>query len=424
MYVANFPTPTQRVIEYEKLGYGMFLHYGLYSELGRGEWVYHMEKHDMKEYEKLAEKFTAKDFDAEKIVLAAKSVGCKYVNLTTRHHDGFALYDTKGMSTFDSLHAPNCGRDLVREFVDACHKHDMVPFLYHTTIDWHEKSFYDDFDNEYLEYLRKSVEILCTNYGKIGGFFFDGNWWHPKKDWKLDELYGTIRKHQPDAIIINNTGLNNLGKAIHPEIDAVTFEQNGVREPIDRDGRPFYFAGETCMTLNTHWGIAHKDFNYKSPADVIRTLAGCRAAGVNYLLNLSPTADGALPEFQIATLGVVKDWIDIHKDIVYDCEPLYYPRNPKTCANCSVVINRDGKSIYFIMFDNNKIGDANVTVGGMYSGIVGFSNVQFDIEKVEWMDSGEELKFYQPGDNTLMINFTGQPYGTDVCVRVAKATLK
>ena len=83
MYIPNFPTPTQRVVEYEKLGYGMFLHYGLYSELGRGEWVYHMEKHDMKEYEKLAEKFTAKDFDAEKIVLAAKAVGCKYVNLTT-----------------------------------------------------------------------------------------------------------------------------------------------------------------------------------------------------------------------------------------------------------------------------------------------------------------------------------------------------
>ncbi len=76
------------------------------------------------------------------------------------------------------------------------------------------------------------------------------------------------------------------------------------------------------------------------------------------------------------------------------------------------------------MFDNNKIGDSNVTVGGMYSGVVGFSNVQFDIEKIEWMDSGEELKFYQPGDNTLLVNFTGQPYGTDMCVRVAKATLK
>lgn len=424
MYIPNFPTPSKRVTEYEKLGYGMFLHYGLYSQLGRGEWVFHMEKQDMNEYKKLADTFTAEDFDAEKIVLDAKALGCRYINLTTRHHDGFSLFDTKGLCDFDSVHAPNCRRDLVREFVDACHKHDIVPFLYHTTIDWYQKDFYDDFDNKYLEYLRQSVEVLCTNYGKIGGFFFDGNWWHPKKDWKLDELYGTIRKHQPDAIIINNTGLHNLGKAIHPEIDAVTFEQKGVQEPIDRDGRKTYFAGETCMTLNTHWGYAVKDFHYKSPAEVIRVLAGCRAAGVNLLMNLAPDAKGAIPKYQLGTLEIVKEWIDLHRDVVYDCEPLYYPDNPESCSSCKVIKNRNGKYIYFVMSDNGKIGDTNVTVGGMYSGVIAFSNFKFDIEKIEWMDSGEELKFSQTEDKNLVVDFTGQPYGTDLCVRVAKATLK
>ncbi len=424
MYIPSFPTPSQRVIEFEKLGYGMFLHYGLYSQLGRGEWVYHMEKQDMSEYKKLADTFTAEDFDAEKIVREAKAVGCRYINLTTRHHDGFSLYDTKGLCDFDSVHAPNCGRDLVREFVDACNKYGVVPFLYHTTIDWYQKDFYDDFDNKYLEYLRQSVEVLCTNYGKIGGFFFDGNWWHPKKDWKLDELYGTIRKHQPDAIIINNTGLHNLGRAIHPEIDCVTFEQKGVSEPIDRDGRKQYFAGETCMTLNTHWGIASKDFNYKSPGQVIKTLASCRASGVNLLMNLSPDAKGAIPRFQIGILDIVKQWIDIHSEFVYDSIPLYYPDNPSSCSNCRVVTSRDGKSLYFVMFDNNKLGDTNVTVGDLYSGVVGFSNVKFDIDKIEWMDSGEKLKFSQTEDNSLIVNFTGQPYGTDLCVRIAKATLK
>lgn len=425
MYIPTFPTPAQRVINYEKLGYGMFLHYGLYSQLDRGEWVYHMEKQKMDEYKKLAETFTAADFDAEKIVSTAKALGCKYVNLTTRHHEGFSLYDTKGLCDFDSVHAPNCGRDLVREFVDACNKYDVVPFLYHTTIDWYQDDFYNDFDNKYLEYLRQSVEVLCTNYGKIGGFFFDGNWWHPKKDWKLDELYGTIRKHQPDAIIINNTGLSNLGKAIHPEIDAVTFEQSGVSEPIDRDGRPFYFAGETCMTLNTHWGCAKNDFNYKSPSEVIRTLASCRAAGVNFLLNLAPSATGEISAFQIGTLEIVKKWIDIHQEFVYDSMPIYYPDNISSCSNCKVVKNRNGKYLYFVMSDNSKNGNVNVTVdGGMYSGVVGFSNCKFDIEKIEWMDNGEELSFNQNPDRSLTVNFTPQPYGTDLCVRIAKATLK
>lgn len=106
-------------------------------------------------------------------------------------------------------HSP-AGRDLVREFADACRRHDIVPFFYHTTLDWYNKDFNENFDR-YLEYLRKSVEILCKNYGKIGGLWFDGNWSKPGADWKEKELYATIRKYQPEAVIINNTGISNRG---------------------------------------------------------------------------------------------------------------------------------------------------------------------------------------------------------------------
>lgn len=417
----NFPTPQARVVEYEKLGLGMFVHYGLYSQLNKGEWIYWMTDRDMDKYQKLKDSFTAEDFDAEKIVLTAKACGCRYVNLTTRHHEGFSLYDTCKLSDFDSLHSP-CGRDLVREFVDACNKHGIVPFFYHTTWDWYNKDFDNDF-NKYLEYLRSSVEILCKNYGKIGGFYFDGNWIKPKADWKLDELYGTIRKYQPDAIIINNTGLHNLGKAIHPEIDAVTFEQT-IPVTIDRDGLKHYYAGEMDLTMNTHWGIAPGDINYKSPKELIEALCRCRATGNNLLLNISPTATGGILPYQAALFGIIGEWIDIFGEAIYDTTPLHYPENVGGYTNNKMVISRDRKNLFIFAFDHGKNGDSNVTVGGKYAGLTSFSNVKFRVKKAYWMDNGEDIDFSQDKFDNLCVNLTGYKYGCDYCVRVAKLELE
>ena len=417
----NFPTPAPRVTEYEKLGLGMFVHYGLYSQLNKGEWIYWMTDRDMDKYQKLKDTFTAEDFNAEEIVLTAKKCGCRYVNLTTRHHEGFSLYDTCGLSDFDSLHSP-CGRDLVREFVDACNKHGIVPFFYHTTWDWYNKDFDNDFNN-YLEYLRKSVEILCKNYGKIGGFYFDGNWIKPKADWKLDELYGTIRKYQPDAIIINNTGLHNLGKAIHPEIDAVTFEQSNP-VMIDRDGLNHYFSGEMDLTMNTHWGMATGDINYKSPKELIEALCRCRTTGNNLLLNISPTATGAIVPYQKALFGIIGEWIEIFGESVYDTVPLFYPENVGGYTHNKMVVSRDRKSLFVFAFDHGKNGDSNVTVGGKYAGLTSFSNVKFKVKRAYWMDNNEEIEFSQDKYNNLCVNLTGYKYGYDYCVRVAKLELE
>ncbi|MBQ2785351.1 MAG: alpha-L-fucosidase [Oscillospiraceae bacterium] len=137
------------------------------------------------------------------IVSIAKAAGCKYCCLTTRHHEGFSLYDTQGLSDFDALHSP-VGRDLVAEFAEECRKGDIIPFFYLTTLDWRHPDFENDFD-AYLDYLYKSVEILCTNYGKIGGLWFDGNWSKPDANWQEDRLYKMILLYQPDAMIINNT---------------------------------------------------------------------------------------------------------------------------------------------------------------------------------------------------------------------------
>lgn len=406
--------PAKRIEEFEKMGFGMFVHFGLYSQLGEGEWTYCLHQRDMNEYKKLADTFTAEDFDAEEIVLTAKNAGCKYITLTTRHHEGFSLYDTMGLNDFDAPHSA-CRRDLVREFVDACNKHGIVPFLYHTTLDWYNKDFEEDFD-AYLEYLRKSVEILCTQYGKIGGLWFDGNWSKPDADWKLDELYGTIRKYQPEAIIINNTGLGARGEICHKEVDSVTFEQ-GRPTPMDHEGMAKYISAEMCYTLNDHWGNARCDLNYKSPKELIECLCDCRKVGANLLLNIGPGSQGNIIPIQKALFSVIGEWMELFGEAIYNGKPYESHGIGK-----NFILQGDG-CLYLFCYDLGIEGEENVTVSGKYSGIYAFSGIKNTIRSIEWLDNNEKLEYTQ-NKNNLMVNLTGTAYGTSYCVRVAKAIIE
>lgn len=412
------PIPKPYIADFEQLGFGMFVHWGLYSQLGKGEWVYHINSMNMAEYEKLKNTFEADDFDAERLVITAKNAGCKYITFTTRHHEGFSLYDTCGLSGFDSLHSP-ARRDLVREFADACNKHRIIPFLYHTTLDWHNPYFENDFD-KYLEYLRNSIEILCVNYGKIGGIWFDGNWSKPNADWKEDELYQVIRKHQPEAIIVNNTGINELGKLGNAELDSVTFEQ-GKPIPLNRDGMEKYIAAEMCQTVNDHWGIGAHDLNYKSPCELIENLCYCRNAGANYLLNIGLEAQGSINPYQEQLFSIIGKWSGKFGEAVYNGRP-YNAGGP---GKNFILKSINGDCLYIFAFDLGNKGNGNVTVGGKYSGSYSFGNVlqAQRIEKIEWMDNSEQLSF-GVHDDMLTINMTGYEYGDSYCVRVAKAYLK
>lgn len=408
------PIPEKRVAEFENMGFGMFIHWGLYSQLGRGEWVQHLEKIPKEEYEKLAKTFTAEKFDAHKIARLAKAAGAKYITLTTRHHDGFSLYDTKGLSDFDAPHSA-AGRDLIKEYVDACNDEGIVPFFYHTTIDWHHPDFVNNFPR-YLQYLRDSVEVLCTSYGKIGGLWFDGNWWDKNADWEEDKLYAVIRKHQPDAIIVNNTGLGARGKTGNIEIDSVTFEQ-GRPDPMDREGMPKYLAAEMCQTLNVHWGCGHKDFKYKSLPELIETLCACRKVGANLLLNIGPEGDGNVALLQEALLREIGKWVDVTGKVIY---------TPKPCGVCGSGKNfalKDGKRMYFFVHDISIIGHSDVSVGGGNAGNTCFTGITDKVKSMRWTDNGEELTFTQNGKE-FSFNATGFPYGTNLVVRVAEAELE
>ncbi len=408
------PIPEKRIADFENLGFGIFIHWGLYSQLGAGEWVQHCRKIPAHEYSKLIHTFTASEFDAGKTAQTAKAAGAKYITLTTRHHDGFSLFDTLGLNTFDAPHSP-CGRDLVREYVDACRAEGLVPFFYHTTLDWHHPDFGGNF-KKYLQYLRDSVEILCTQYGKIGGLWFDGNWSKEGADWEEDALYQVIRKHQPDAIIINNTGLGHLGERGNRELDSVTFEQ-GRPTPMDREGMPKYLSAEMCQTMNRHWGYCAEDLNYKSLAHLIETFCSCRKVGANYLLNIGPTGEGAIPPIQEALLRGIGNWIRCTGDAIYRGKPCGVTGEGKNFAL------RDGDKLYFYIHDLSIVGDANVTVPGGGAGEKSFTGVTAPIRSIRWTDQEEPLSFTQQGD-LLKIQCTGYPYGKNLVVRVAQATFE
>lgn len=410
----SIPQPLPRIARFEKLAYGLFLHWGLYSHLGRGEWIQFQEKISVREYAKLISRFTAEEFDARAIARLARQSGLRYITLTTRHHDGFSLYDTRGLSTFDAPHSP-AKRDLIAEFSDACHAEGIVPVFYHTTLDWRWNSARCDkakFD-EYLNYLNDSVEILCRHYGKIGGLWFDGNWSRPEADWKESRLYATIRRHQPDAIIVNNTGLDARGVAGHPELDSTTFEQ-GLPFAPDRRGWPKYLAAEMCETMNGHWGIGHKDFNFKSPAQIIRHLCACRKAGANFLLNVGPAPSGAIPAYEAAVLRKVGEWIALHGDLIYEGLP-----TGVICQEGDFVLQHKGRSYYFA-HNLSRQGDSHVVTKGGGNGPRALSGLTKKIRSARWLDNGEKISFSQSPEGLATLDCTGYVYGTDMVVRVAE----
>lgn len=408
----SYPIPAKRIAEFEERGFGMFIHWGLYSQLEQGEWTLNLHKWEKGEYENCFKQFTADQFDAQAIARLAKQAGMKYITLTTRHHDGFSLYDTRGLSEYDVMHTP-CKKDLVKEFVEACRAEGILPMLYHTTLDWVHPDFDQDFD-AYLEYLRKSVEILCTHYGPIGGLWFDGNWSKKEADWKLDELYGMIHRLQPEAMIINNTGLSQQGKTGHPEIDSVTFEQ-GQATAMNREGMEKYVTAEMCQTMNRHWGIATHDLDYKSPRQMIERLCHARKVGANYLLNIGLTGEGAITKMTEALLEVIGQWTSMAKECIYDGKP-----SSILCNHEKDFVLEKENHAYVFVHDLSLLGPKDVVAA--YENTKeghSLSGLRKPVKSVRWMDNDEELLFSQK-DDVLSYRAVGFPYGTHWIVRIAK----
>lgn len=403
----------QYVKDFENMGLGMFVHFGVYSTLGQGEWVMHQHKIPKEEYKKLAPDFCPEPDWAQKLVRTAKNAGCRYITLTSRHHDGFSLYDTCGLNDYSTVNY--IGRDLVAEFVAACREEGIAPFFYHTYLDWYDERFDSDFP-AYLDFLRKSVELLCTRYGKIGGIWFDGKWSRKDADWEEDAMYSMIRSYQPEAIIVNNTGLGALGELGHIELDSVTFER-GRPTPINLEGSPKYIASEMCEVFGTHWGHASGDLLYKSPATIIEEIADCRRYGANMLLNVGPMGNGYISEIDAAFYGMVGKWVSLFDEAI---------RLPRPSG--IEVESRDGRDfllrhendLYLFCFGLPMSADPNaarVKDEGRYEDIFAL-----DGEKVisaEWLDDSSPLEF-DTREGRTVIKTMPYMYGRNYVVRVAR----
>lgn len=422
------PEIPARIARFEQFGFGLFVHWGLYALIGEGEWAWHHHRIPRETYLALQQRFTASGFEARNLVRRAKAAGCRYVVFTTRHHDGFSLYDTRGLNTWDSVHAP-AARDLVSEVSAACEAEGLGKVFYHTTLDW----WHPDFDdpgrwNAYLAYLRASVEILCTRYGRVDGFWFDGNWARRGRDWQEDALYAVIRRHQPEAIIVNNSSVGALGAAGHPEVDVRTFEQGQPgRDRRQTGARPT--AREMCDTIASHWGSARDDLSQQSPGAVIRKLVACRAVGANYLLNVGPEADGSLAPYDAALLDLVGRWTSACPEALTRARP-----TDLVCRGADAVV-RDGSTYYYFAHDLEIHENAHLA-HGEGSGLRTVLGDLPPVRRITWTDTGEELAFTQttapasepsrPGGQPLAergllaFHATRWPYGHNRVVRVAR----
>ena len=285
--------------------FGMFIHWGLYSQLGRHEWVMNRERIPVKEYEKLAATFTPKANAPRKWAKLAKEAGMRYMVLTTKHHEGYCLWDSK----LTKYCAPKTGpkRDLVAEYVEAARAEGMRVGFYYSLMDWHHPDgarclVDEEARKRFIEYTHGLVEELCTNYGKVDIMWYDVSWPLDAKGWESAKLNAMVKKHQPDIIINDRSQM--------PE-DFGTPE--GHITPAE-GGR----AWEACMTMNDSWGYTPIDKNYKSSWEIIRMLRTCAAGGGNLLLNQGPTPAGDVAPESVQAFREAGEWLSKYGESIYD----------------------------------------------------------------------------------------------------------
>ncbi len=354
--------------------FGMFIHWGLYSVLGRHEWVMENEAIPVPEYEKLAGQFKPRPNAARDWARLAKRAGMKYMVMTSKHHEGFCLFDSK----LTDYCAPKraAARDLVKEYFDAARGEGLRVGLYYSLMDWRHPDGARCAENEdarrrFVDYTQGLVREICSNYGRLDVLWYDVRWPLEPQGWEAEKMNRMVRQLLPDIIINNRTGL--------PE-DFGTPEQRIVAE---KEGR----AWEACMTMNDSWGYHADDDNWKTPKQIIRNLILCARDGGNYLLNIGPKADGSIPEESVRILTKVGEWMDRNGAAIYGAE-----RCRATRSNYSN-FTRKGNMLYVHV---HFWPGSEVIVGGLKTKVL----------SARLLATGKEVAFQQ---ETFRVRFTGLP---------------
>lgn len=380
--------------------FGMFIHWGLYSIPARGEWVRSEEEMPEQNYLPFFNEFNPVAYDPKKWARAAKDAGMKYAVLTAKHHDGFCLFDSK-LTDFKSTNT-KCGRDLVREYLDAFRAEGLKVGLYYSLLDWHHPDFpaYKDkqhplrndesikdkqinFDN-YLDYMHGQVEELCRDYGKIDIIWFDFSYDNLTGEaWRATELIRMVRKYQPNIIIdnrleVSGSGFGSIATDSPSEFSGDFVSPEQIIPPKgfkDESGRNILW--EACITMNDHWGYCAKDKNFK-PADmIIKKLVECVSKNGNLLLNVGPDANGNIPEESLDILNSVGVWMKKNSESIYGCGATNLPKP----ENGRITASKD--KLYYHIFENSI-------------GSVWLESIKHDeVEGIRLLSDGSEIKLAQ-----------------------------
>jgi alpha-L-fucosidase len=314
--------------EFQDAKFGMFIHWGVYSVLGDGEWVLHNRKLKLNEYERLPRFFDPEQFDAQTWVALAKAAGMKYITITSRHHDGFAMFDSK-VSDWNIVQRTPYRKDPLKMLADECHRQGIKLFFYYSQLDWHNPDYYPRgvtaWDNgrpdhgdwsAYLDdYMDGQLRELLTNYGPVGGIWFDGMWDKSDADWHLPKTYALIHQLQPAALIIPNHH-----QTPRPGEDVQTFERDipgqntaGFNTNYVSDQLPL----ESSNTLNDSWGFNIGDRKYKSPEELEEMLVRAAGYNSNLLLNIGPMPNGEIQQEFVDRLHAVGEWMSRYGESIY-----------------------------------------------------------------------------------------------------------
>ncbi len=326
-------TPSPQVIEsqkeFESDRFGIFLHWGIYSMFGQGEWYLNYGP-DAKEYAKAAGGFYPAAFDADAWVKAIKDSGAKYICFTSRHHDGFSMWHTR-QSDYNIVDATPFGRDIIKELSDACEANDISLHLYYSHLDWTRPDYpigrtghstgrdttLTDWP-AYYNFMNGQLKELLTDYGNIRAIWFDGWWDHDADsipfDWQLDQQYEMIHNLRPGCMVGNNhhqtpfagEDIQIFERDVPGENTAGLSGQTVSRLPL-----------ETCQTMNGMWGYKIQDQNYKSADELIKLLVRTSGKGANLLLNIGPQPDGNLPRTALERLAEMGDWLKQNGRAIY-----------------------------------------------------------------------------------------------------------
>ena len=368
--------------------FGMFIHWGLYSIPAVGEWTMLNQHYRPEAYAKLAARFKPQKFDARAWIRLAKQAGAQYVVLTTRHHDGFALFDSKA-SDYTSVKTA-ARRDFVAEYVKACRAAKLRVGLYYSLCDWrfptHRKGKLVPAAMKSMRaYVREQIRELCTNYGRIDLLWYDGpfsvdengvTWGKRWPNWDGKHLHHMARKLQP-GIVIND-------RAMVPG-DFTTPEQE-IKPPAD--GRIW----EACMTLNDNWGYHRNDHNWKPTWQIINNLVLCASQGGSYLLNVGPRADGTIPTPSARRMQEVGRWLADYGEAIYGTQDSGL--NPAAVSFRR--FTRRGK--FFYMFEPHWPGTTEC-----------IRNFPHKVKSARMLKSGRRLRVSQRASTVTLAGLPDEP---------------